>query len=102
MKYLFCRDVISSSNLLSAVSAVLLSPSSALDAFCRALPHSFGDAPHRCVPPFNLHRALVRRNHGRFPSNGFIERAKSTVPTSTASRKTRVRSLLLVDAPLLS
>jgi hypothetical protein len=23
----------------------------------------------------NLHRARVRRNHGRLPSNGFIERA---------------------------
>ena len=44
-------------------------------------PHSLGDAPHRCLPPFNLHRArVVRRNRGRLPSNGFIERAQSTVP----------------------
>ena len=24
---------------------------------CRALPHSLGNTPHRCLPPFNLHRA---------------------------------------------
>jgi len=31
------------------------------------------------------------RNSGLFPVGQFIERAKSTMPTSTASRKTRAR-----------
>ena len=37
--------------------------------------HSPGAAGHRTFPQLNLHRARVRRNRGRLPSNGFIERA---------------------------
>jgi len=42
---------------------------------CRALPHSSGASRHRTFPQLNLHRDRVRRNHGRLPSHGFIERA---------------------------
>jgi len=42
---------------------------------CRALPHSLDASRHRTFPQLNLHRARVRRNRGRLPSNGFIERA---------------------------
>jgi hypothetical protein len=42
---------------------------------CRALPHSSGAPPHHSFPQLNLHKARVRRNHGRLPSNGFIESA---------------------------
>jgi Putative transposase len=34
-----------------------------------------GAAGHRIFPQLNLHRARIRRNRGRLPSNGFIERA---------------------------
>jgi hypothetical protein len=30
---------------------------------------------HLDIPQLNLHKARVRRNHGRLPSNGFIESA---------------------------
>src|SRR5882724_9115212 len=42
---------------------------------CRALPHNLGAPSHHTFPQLNLHKARVRRNHGRLPSNGFIERA---------------------------
>jgi len=42
---------------------------------CRALPHSLRASPHRTFPQLNLRTARVRRNRGRLPSNGFIERA---------------------------
>src|ERR1700730_888087 len=42
---------------------------------CPALPHNLGASRHRTFPPLNLHKARVRRNHGRLPSNGFIESA---------------------------
>jgi hypothetical protein len=42
---------------------------------CRALPHSPGPTSLRTFPQLNLHKARVRRNHGRLPSHGFIERA---------------------------
>jgi hypothetical protein len=41
----------------------------------RALPHNLGASQHRTFPQLNLHKARVRRNHGRLPSNGFIESA---------------------------
>ena len=41
----------------------------------------------RTFPQLNLHRARVRRNQGRLPSNGLIERAQRFVPSSTASQK---------------
>jgi hypothetical protein len=50
-------------------------PFSTPAVFCRALPHNLGASRHRTLPQLNLHRARVRRNHGRLPSNGFIERA---------------------------
>jgi hypothetical protein len=79
-------EQISSSHLLSRCLRIL-SLYSAPGVFCRALPHSLGDLLHRCLPPFNLHRARVRRNHGRLRSNGLIERAQSTMPCSTPSPK---------------
>ena len=54
---------------------------------CRALPHSLGVSPHRAFLPLNLHKARVRRNHGRLPSNGFIERAQSSVLVRSSSAK---------------
>jgi hypothetical protein len=42
---------------------------------CRALPHSPGPTSLRTFPQLNLHKARIRRNHGRLPSHGFIERA---------------------------
>jgi len=38
---------------------------SSLAVVCRALPHSSGASRHRIFPQLNLHRARVRRNHGR-------------------------------------
>ncbi len=58
--------------LLSQLSSLPFSSSGVL---CRALPHSLGASRHRTFPQLNLHRAHVRRNHGRLPSHGFIERA---------------------------
>jgi hypothetical protein len=42
-------------------------------------------AIHHTFPQLNLHRARVRRNHGRLRSNGSIERAQTTVPALTHS-----------------
>jgi len=50
----------------------------------RALPHSSGAPQHRTFPLLNLHRTRVRRNHGQPRSNGFIERARNTLPDFTA------------------
>jgi hypothetical protein len=58
-----------------------------LSAGCCAPAHSPGAAGHRTFPPLNLHRARVRRNHGRLPSNGFIERAQSSVLVRSSSAK---------------
>src|SRR5258707_8330025 len=41
-------------------------------AFRRALPHNLGASRHRTFPQLNLHKARVRRNLGRLPSDGFI------------------------------
>ena len=46
-----------------------------------------GEPGHRTFPPLNLHKARVRRNHGRLPSNGFIERAQSSVLVRSSSAK---------------
>src|SRR6266446_10107461 len=59
-------------SLRSRLSSLLFSSSAVA---CRALPHSLGASGHRTCPQLNLHRARVRRNHGRLPSHGFIERA---------------------------
>jgi hypothetical protein len=48
------------------------------------MPHGLGASQHRTFPHLNLHRARVRRNHGRPHSNGFIERARKTLPDFTA------------------
>ena len=54
--------------------------------------HTVSTALHTAVfPPFNLHRARVRRNHGRLPSDGLIERAQNSVSTFHCLPKTRVR-----------
>jgi len=53
---------------------------SSLAVVCRALPHCLGTSQHRTFPALNLHRARVRRNHGRLPSNGSIERAQNSLP----------------------
>jgi len=37
--------------------------------------HNLGASPHRTCPQLDLHKARLRRNHGRLPSNGFIESA---------------------------
>ena len=66
-------------------------PVSVPGAFCHALPHSLRNTPHRCLLPFNLHSARVRRNHKRLPSSRLIERARSYMPGFTALAKTRVR-----------
>src|SRR6267378_7885219 len=41
----------------------------------RALPHTLDTLPHQPFASLNLHKARVRRNHGRLRSNGFIEGA---------------------------
>ena len=51
---------------------------------------SLRDTPHRCLLPFNLHKARVRRNHKRLPSSRLIERA-GLHPHLHCSAKTRVR-----------
>jgi hypothetical protein len=84
MNWGLATEQISSSNLLSAVSAIL-SRASRLPVSSAMLYR--GHLPHRCLSPFNLYRARVRRNHGRLPSNGLIERAQSSTPSSTASPK---------------
>src|SRR5229473_667540 len=58
---------------------------------CRALPHSFGASRHRTFPQLNLHKARVRRNHGRLPSNGFIESAPEHRARSHFFLKARLR-----------
>ena len=54
---------------------------------CRALPDHLANPPHRCLPSCNLHRARIRRKHGRLPSNEFIERAQGDLPTCAAVPK---------------
>jgi hypothetical protein len=44
-------------------------------AVCRPLPHNLDASRHRTFLQLNLHNARVRRNHGRLPSNGFLESA---------------------------
>src|SRR5437773_5196093 len=73
-------------NFLGLLHDTLL-PESAPGAFCRALPHTLRNTPHRCLLPFHLHRARVLRNHKRLPSSPLIERARSYMPTSTALPK---------------
>jgi hypothetical protein len=64
---------------------------SSLGVVCPALPHGLGASPHRIFPPLNLHRARVRRNHGRLRSNGFIERAQNIVLVRTFFLNARLR-----------
>src|SRR5258705_3591315 len=73
-------------NFLGVLHDTLL-PESVPAASCRALPHSLRNAPHRCLLPFNLHMARVRRNHKRLPSSRLIERARSCMPNFTALPK---------------
>jgi hypothetical protein len=82
---------ISFSNFLPTVSGILLSHQPVPAVICRAQPHSFRHAPHRRLPIFNLHRARVRRNHGRLPSNGLIEHAQSSMLRLHPLAKTRAR-----------
>src|SRR5215469_15023783 len=45
----------------------------------------------------NFHRARVRRNHGRPPPNGFIERARrSLLPFTTPRNRTSDKVLALI------
>jgi hypothetical protein len=44
---------------------------------------------HTALLPLNLHRARVRRNHGRLRSNGLTEFAQTSMPSSTASQNAR-------------
>jgi len=49
------------------------------------------------LPPLNFHRARVRRNHGRPPPNGFIERARrSLLPLTTSRQRTSDKVLALI------
>jgi hypothetical protein len=61
---------------------------------CCALPRNLSGPPHRIFPPLNLHRARVRRNHGRPRPNGCIGRAPSALPVS-ASRRERASDTAL-------
>jgi len=70
------------SNRVFALSRAIPSPEFctyvtlfSLTAGCCAPVHSPGAAGHRTFPQLNLHKARVRRNRGRLPSNGFIESA---------------------------
>jgi hypothetical protein len=49
--------------------------------------HTLGTPQRPSFPTSNSHRARVRRNRKRLPSNGFIERAKNPTPTFTARLK---------------
>ncbi len=53
--------------------------------------HSLGASRHRTFPQLNFHRARVRRNHGRLPSNGFIERAPDHRARAQFFLKARLR-----------
>jgi hypothetical protein len=69
-------------------------PSSTLSppaVVCRAQLHNLAESPHLTFPPLNLHKARVRRKHGRPRSNGFIERAPSIVLAQTFCLKARLR-----------
>src|SRR5260370_7130371 len=48
---------------------------------------SFGAPQIRPFPQLNLHKARVRRNHGRPPPNGFTGRAQNSPPPFTPHRK---------------
>src|SRR5260221_14794768 len=93
-----CPSALSLSALCLSTNLVLpLSPAISSQEFCTsltlssltagssALSHSPGEPGHRTFPQLNLHRARVRRNHGRLPSNGFIERAQSSVLVRSSS-----------------
>jgi len=70
-------------SLLPISSAAVFAYSLSLLSSRRLLPCSAAQSRRRSTPlspPFNLHRARVRRNHGRLRSNGLIERAQSTMP----------------------
>ena len=78
---------ISSFRFLGALYAILFRRSQ-LPLSAAMLRRTVSAAPRTAASPHSIsigHR--VRRNHGRLPSNGFIERAKSTVPLFTASPK---------------
>jgi len=80
---------ISSSSFLSAVSAMLFRTSQFPLSSAMLQRTASATLCTAVSPPFNLHRARVRRNHGRLPSNGFIERAKSTAPASRLRQNAR-------------
>src|SRR5260370_11110899 len=48
---------------------------------------SFGAPQNRPFPQLNLHKACVRRNHGRPPPNGFTGRAQNSPPPFTPHRE---------------
>src|SRR5260370_13141600 len=56
-------------------SSASLSPRGAV---LRASPHSFGAPRRPTFPLLNWHRARVRRNRGRLPSNRCIQSAQTT------------------------
>src|SRR5258708_34933770 len=58
---------------------------------------SFGAPQNRPFPQLNLHKARVRRNHGRPPPNGFTGRAQNSPPPFTPHReRASVKALALV------
>ena len=77
---------LSSSSFLSTVFATLFRLSY-LQISSAVLYHCLGNTPHPCLSPFNPHRARVRRNHERLPSDGLIERAQNSGPTIHAFPK---------------
>ncbi len=48
--------------------------------------HSLGTSQTQPFPQLNLHKARVRRNHGRPRPNGFTGRAQNSPPAFTPQR----------------
>src|SRR3984885_15990392 len=63
--------------ILSSQHFFALASFRALRVICCAPPHHPSTPLRHLSPPFNLHRARVRRNHGRLPSNRCIESAQT-------------------------
>ena len=61
---------------------------------CRALTHSFGDAPHRCLPPFNLHGPASATTTGGFLLTALCATPRFRQRASTAGLHGRQESRL--------
>ena len=66
-------------NMLAACCKEIRFPSGVV---FRASPHRPAATQHRSLTPFNLHRARVRRNHGRLDSDGSIANARKAARPS--------------------